>query len=156
MSLRAILLLGASALLWLGCPAVLQTPEEKIRSMVSEVEKAARAKDAFGVEAHVSKDYADDLGRNRAQIRDLIRIQFNRRGKLFIVSRVRGIEFSDAKNAKLEVLVGWADVEVPDFRALQKLEASIYVFDLDVREEEEDVWRVTRASWHRASADELL
>ncbi len=156
MPLRAILLLGISALLWLGCPAVLDTPEQKIRDMVAQVKEAARNKDAFGIEAYVSKAYADDLGRNRAQIQDLIGFQMLRRGRLFIVSQVRKVEFSDDKNAKLEVLVGWADVEVPDFRTLEKMEASIYLFELDVREEEEDVWRVTRASWHRASPGDLL
>jgi hypothetical protein len=69
---------------------------------------------------------------------------------------VQAIELASERAARLELIAALAGTTIPDVEALARIDADLYRFELELRLEADDDWRVTRAEWHPASLQDLL
>ena len=145
----AVVLLG----LLMGCDRPRETPEARIRALFSEVERASRERDLAALRDMISESYSDTRGRNKKDVSAILTAYYLRRGSIYVLTRVRSLELQDNARAHASVLAGLARAPTLDFGDLRRPRADIYVFDLELAEEEDARWRVTQASWRRASWD---
>ena len=68
----------------------------------------------------------------------------------------QSIEITSPRQAELQMLAGFAGQPVEDMHELRRLEASIYLVDLEVHQEAEAQWRVVRAEWRHAVARDFF
>ena len=138
-----------------GCSAPEASPEEKIRALLTEVERASRDKDLGALRDVISERYADSAGRDKRELDGILTAQYLRRGSVHMLTRIRSLEFPRAAHAEASVLAGLARTPVLDFADLRRPQADIYVFDLELAEEDDSRWRVIRARWRPARPDDL-
>ncbi len=131
------------------------TPEDRIRALFSEVERASRERDLVTLKDMISESYSDTRGRNKADVSAILTAYYLRRGSIYVLTRVRSLELQDNARAHASVLAGLARAPTLDFGEIQGPRGDIYLFDLDLAEEGDADWRVTRASWRPARPGDL-
>ncbi len=137
----------------MGCDRPPETPEARIRALFSEVERASRERDLGTLRDMISETYSDTRGRNQEDVRAILTAYYLRRGSIYVLTRVRTLELQENGRARASVLAGLARAPTLDFGDLRRPQADVYVFDLDLAEEEDTRWRVTAASWRQALWD---
>ncbi len=150
-TLLAVALLG----LLVGCDRPPETQEARIRALFSDVERASRERDLVTLKDMISQSYSDTSGRDKEDVGAILTAYYLRRGSIYVLTRVRGLELQEDARAHASVLAGLARAPTLDFGKLRRPQADIYVFDLDLAEEEDERWRVTRASWRPARPADL-
>ena len=146
----AIVLLGLTS-----CDSPPQTPEARIRALFSEVERASRERDLTTLRDMISESYSDTRGRDKADVSAILTAYYLRRGSIYVLTRVRSLDLQENGRARTSVFAGLARAPTLDFGELSRPQADIYVFDLELAEEEDKNWRVTRAAWRRARPADL-
>jgi hypothetical protein len=126
-----------------ACAAEPDSPEAQVRALLQRAEAAAEEKDVGALKQMVSESYSDDRGQDRQAIAGLLTFYFLRNQSIYLLTRVGKIEFPEPTRARTTVLVAMAGTPIPDIEELARIRA-----DLD--------WRVTRAAWRRARADDFL
>ncbi len=138
-----------------GCDRPPLTPEARIRALFSEVEQASRERDLATLRDMISESYSDERGRDKADVSAILTAYYLRRGSIYVLTRVRSLELQENGRARASVFAGLARAPTLDFGELSRPQADIYVFDLELAEEEDKNWRVTRAAWRRARPADL-
>jgi ketosteroid isomerase-like protein len=143
----AIRLLAAASLCAAAACSRPPAAEDEIRAMFAAAERAAEARDVGAVLALVSDEYADDSGRGRADLRNLLRGWFVLHPDVNLVTRVDSLEIESAEHALATLTVGMlgrrGEAEDPS------LAADLQTIDLALRRDGGE-WRVTRAEWRSA------
>jgi hypothetical protein len=78
---------------FLAACAAEPSDEERVRSLIDSVEKAAEARDASNVLEHVADNYADSLGMDKAQLQSFLRGYFLAHPQLELLVGVESVEF---------------------------------------------------------------
>ncbi len=133
-----------------SCDRPPQTPEARIRALFSAVERASRERDLATLRDMISESYSDTRGRDKADMSAILTAYYLRRGSIYVLTRVRSLALQENARAQASVLAGLARAPTLDFGELRRPQADIYVFDLELAEEEDERWRVTRAAWRPA------
>jgi hypothetical protein len=154
--MRAPLALGCALLLALGaCSGGVADPEQEIRALLTELERASRENDIRALKGRVSERYSDAEGRAKSEIDGLIAAHYLRGGTVYLLLHLRELELADESSARADVLAGMARVAIESFARLRQARGDAYVFDLALAREDGE-WRVTSASWEPAALEDLL
>jgi hypothetical protein len=132
------------ALLVAGCGQPESDPEARIRAALAEAQTAAETGDFEALAGRVSRDYADQEGRDRRTLLLTLRGLLMRYPQAKLVVAVREIEVLSPQLARvrLEVLAAGAGPA--------GLSADAFPVELSLRDEGGG-WKVTRAEWGRRS-----
>jgi hypothetical protein len=95
------------ALLFLlaGCGSA-DDPETQVRKTIDAIEAAAEARDVDDVMEHVSDQFRDAYGRDARALSRYLRGYFIANQSIHLLTRIRGIEFPTAEEARVQVTVG--------------------------------------------------
>jgi hypothetical protein len=138
-----------------GCgPA--EPVEERLRRVVDKAVSAVEAGDVGALMELVSDSYADARGNDKPSLRRAVAWHILRHRTAHVLPHVQAIELASERSARLELIAALAGTTVPDLEALARIDADVYRFELELRLEEDDDWRVTRAEWEPASLEDLL
>jgi hypothetical protein len=127
------------------------TPEQQVRAVIAQGERAAEARDVSGMMALVSSRYQDDDNGNAVELSHLLRGYFIANQSVHLATRVDSIEFPYQDMARVQVTVGMLGREAAPGAGLD-LAADLHEVRLELQLERGD-WRVTRAEWHSLVRD---
>ena len=154
-----LLALGAvGAALAGGCRRRRSSPEDRVRALLAEVQKAVEIGELDDVREALAPGFRgpDDLDRAAA----ILMLQLRRRARqeLHLFTRVLNVDAEPGLPARAELLVAMAAVPIRTAEELPRLEAEVYRFRLELAEDPDGPqgYRVTSASWAPARLDELL
>lgn len=131
------------------------TPEQRIRALLDNAERAAEQKDIGTLRGDVSAHYTDADGRDRRTIDAILRLYLLRHESIHLLTRIESIGFVQRAEARVVLYVAMAARPLTDAAQLAAFHASLYRFDMDLAEES-GVWRVTRADWRPAQAQDFI
>lgn len=151
-ALRVLLLLLALP----SCSGPPQTPEQVLRGTISRATRAAEDREWGELSEIVSGRYRDAQGYDREGVLGLARRVLIAYGSVYVVTRVKTVEFPAPERALVAVIAGMAGRQAGSREDPRLLRADLYRFDLEFSEEAPGTWRVTNARWQPASLDEVL
>jgi hypothetical protein len=151
--LRAGAILAAAALLC--CGGGNDTPEARVRALLTETETAAEARDVGRLTEAVSERYADAAGRDRQAVKGLLAYTFMRHRSIHLLTRHHEVTIAEPGRAQAVVFVAMAGTPIAAVEDLAGLHADLYRFAFAL-EEEDGAWRVIRADWRPARAEDFL
>ena len=125
-----------------------------MRAVLSAIETAAEARDVGALREHVSDSYSDRRGNDARALAGIASFYFMQHRSVHLLTRVRHVEVSAPGEARAVALVAMAGTPISGPEALAGLRASLYSFDLRLREED-GAWRVASAEWEPATADDF-
>lgn len=126
-------LIFAATMLLAACGAK-TSDEEQVRALIDAVETAAEARDASDVLEHVSDDYRDSNGFDKATLQNFLRGYFLAHPKLELLVTIDSLEFP--VDGLAQAVVGVATVELGD-PGMQRLKVELRRAD--------GQWRAVRA-----------
>jgi hypothetical protein len=147
--------LAATLLVLLAaCSARPETPEEKVRAVLTAVEKAAEDRDVAALLEHVSESYRDARGNDRQALAQLATFHFLQNRGVHLFVEIRQVVVEIPGEARAAAVVAMAGRPIASAEALPSLHASLYYFDVELREEAGG-WRIVRATWSPATIDDF-
>jgi hypothetical protein len=152
----AIIAVLAGALLLTACGEEPSDPEQQVREAIARAETAAEAGELSALKALVANDYQDSRGYNRQSIIRLLQFYLLGHQSIHILSRVSEVSINEDGTARAVVYAAMTGQPVKDAQALLNIRADFHRFDLTLRNQGVDEWRVTRANWRRAQAADFL
>lgn len=147
----------AVPVLWLAlsaCGGPDESPEARIRSLVSEAESAAEARDVSALRDKVSGEYQDERGYDRRTVLRLIQGTLLRNQNVHLLSVVRDVRVNGA-TATAVVLVAAGSQPIESTEALVNVRADLMRFDVELVLEG-DQWRARAVDWRRAELNDFL
>lgn len=145
---------AVSLVLLLACGGPEQTPEARIRDLVSRAEQAAENHDLSVFKNSVAGDYQDSRGYNRQTVLRLIQGVLLRNQQIHLLSLVREVDVKEDA-ARARVLVAMAGRPIESADALLGLRAELMRFEVQLVLEG-DEWLVRAVDWQRAEAGDFL
>lgn len=147
--LKAQLLICAvfiTAAILSGCHT--KNEQDKIKEVITSVQKSAENKDIKEILSHISKRYRDPQGNDDAAIKDLLIVYFFRHTKIsvFITDLNIVVSNSSARATFQAVLSGGNKLESP--RDVLPEALCAYRFEVAFNGES-GVWKVISAKWDR-------
>jgi len=128
-----------------------ETEQDKIRKVITGVQKAAEEKDIKQIISSLSRTYRDPQGYDHDTIKGLLIAYFFRHQKVhvYIPDIVISVEGPSAKAMFQAVLTGGQTGSAVD---IMPDALGMYAFDVSFRKEE-DVWKVVSAQWNRVGEE---
>jgi hypothetical protein len=125
--------------------------------VIDLVEAAAEKSSVTLFSEHISQQYKDRHHANRQGVMRSLLGYFHRNKNIHLFTRIRNIEINeqDPDLARASVNVAMTGTQVDSAEQLLLLKATIYRFDIDLRNEEE-LWMITSADWKKIPAKEFL
>jgi hypothetical protein len=129
-----------------------ETDEDKIRDVISRVQKAAEEKKVLSVLEHVSKTYRDPQGNDYDGIKGLLAFSFFRHQKVgILVPSIDVTVTGPGAQATFQAILTGRGNEGEKSGSL--LPDTLGAYDFDVQfTKEKDEWKVTSARWERAGS----
>lgn len=150
----SLLAAAAASLLLFACGGPEQSPEARIRDLVSRAELAAEDHELSVFKDSVADDYQDNHGYNRQTVLRLVQGMLLRNQNIHLLSLVRDIRVADG-TARARVLVAMASRPLESTDALLNVRADLVRFDMDLVLEG-DEWLVRAVDWERAEVSDFL
>ncbi len=145
----------AATIFLAACSADPESPEQQIQELIDRLETAAEAKELGVLRDAIGDGYVDDRGYNKRSIEGLLRVYLLRNESIYLLSRVKSIEFPLDDHATVSVIVAMAGVPIASADQLLTIDVDMHRFDLTLQRRDDD-WQVVVAQWRRASAEEFL
>lgn len=123
---------GFVAVILLSACGARTSDEEQVRAVIDAAEVAAEERDASDVLEHITSDYSDSNGFDRAQLQNFLRAYFLANPKIELLVRIESLEFPVAGLGRARIGVG----------ALPSGDNA--TLDVEFRQEDGH-WRVARA-----------
>jgi ketosteroid isomerase-like protein len=148
-ALRARVVRLAAAVLCAAAAACGSPPsaEDEIRATFEAAERAAEARDTGAVLDLVAPDFSDAQGRDRDELRQLVRGWFVLHPSVALVTRVESLELESPEHARASLTVGLlgqrGQPEALDYAA------DLQTIDVVLRRDGGE-WRIVRAEWRSA------
>jgi hypothetical protein len=144
---RSIFILVIPVLLLSACSK--ETEEDKVKKVVTSVQKAAEEKKIGAVLEHVSKTYRDPQGNDYNGIKGLLAFYFFRHQKVSVyMPNIDIVVTGPAAKAVFQaILTGRGSGEASGGILPESLGA--YNFEVHLNKED-GMWKVTSAKWERA------
>jgi hypothetical protein len=141
-----LLLLAAVAML-ASCGDA-DSPEQQVRRVIEQIDKAVEERDTSALARHLSAEYRDQNGMSREEAVRHVRGLFIARHSLQLMPIVEQVEFPlpDEARARVQVLMlgGTGDAAGNNWDQ----EAGQYEFKFALRQEDRE-WKLTFAEWRR-------
>lgn len=122
------------------------SPEQQVRKVVDDMEVSAEARDVGDLMEFVADDFRDADGRSAPELGNYVRGYFIANQSLHLLTRINQIEFPAPDEARLQVTVGMVGREA-DAASAWNLAAEVYDFDVTLRRQGDEQWKVTYAQW---------
>ena len=139
----------------LACGRAAESPEDRIRAVLTALEESAEARDAGAMKEHVSESYADAQGNDKRAIAQLVAFHLLRNQSVYLLTRVRNVAIMAPGQGSAEVYVAMAGTPIAGPEALVGLRADLYRFDIQLASESDDAWRIRSAQWRPAAVDDF-
>ena len=123
------------------------SPEQRVRELIAQVEVAAEARDASEVTQWLSPAYRDAHGNSNDDVKRLLRGYFIANQSIRLLTRVEELTFPNPGEARAKVLVGMVSREADAANAWE-LAADLNEFEIALAQEDGE-WRVNWARWRR-------
>jgi hypothetical protein len=133
----------ALALLTAAC-ADEASPDQQVRAVIESMEVAAEARNVGDLIEHISANYSDAHGQDRAEASRYARGYFIANQSVHLLTRVESLEFPSPDEARVKLQVGMAGRGGEPGAAA--LSADLYDFDLALVLEGGE-WKVSHADW---------
>jgi len=144
--LRRLVVVATGA--WLaataGCGAP-ETPEARVRAVITAGERAAEARDVGALMKLVAPEFRDADGGDRADLERLLRGYLVMHQSVHLLAKVEQVDFPYRDYARVELTVGTLGRETAGATTFD-VAADVYHVVLELRLED-DAWRVVRAEW---------
>ena len=159
-TLRTAKLPGRLALLLLvlllaGCSDEPATPEQEIRAVLAAGELEVEARDLLAIMERVDEGYQDEKQRDWRQLRAMLGGYFLRHPDVYVISQVDRIEILQPDRADVVLFAGLAGSAQEAAGPLSGLSGHLLRFDLRLRREQADDWRLLSATWRPVTRDDL-
>jgi hypothetical protein len=135
---------AATVLLLGGCGSK-ESPEERVRAVITKAEEGAEARDLSAVMDLVSDRYADTRGQDKQSIRALLHGYFVINQSVHLLVRIEDLEFPADETAQARVTVGMLGRQAQEDWSFA---AEAYEFDVRLALEDGE-WLLTSAEWRR-------
>lgn len=148
-----IILLGILIAFGLGCHK--ETEQDKVKKLITTLQKATEEKDIKTIITSLSKTYSDPQGNTYESIKGLVLAYFYRYPKIsmYIPSLDVSVEDASAKAVFQAVLTARGAGEAAPTVLPESL--GMYTFDLSLKKES-GAWKVTSATWERVGEGSKL
>jgi hypothetical protein len=157
MGLRLAGLVGVCCLtMALACGGDPQSPEEQVRAVIEEIERAAEAGDVSAFKAVISESYQDERGFDKRDLVAYVTFHVMRHTQRRFFARVRSVEIRDNGRAEVVVIAAISGRDVSGLEELATLNADVYQLDVDLDDEGDGDWQVVWAQWWRTAPTDLL
>jgi len=145
-----LLLLIAVTFTFLGCHQ--ETEQDRVRKVITDIQKAAEEKEVKKILHNLSKTYSDPQGYTYETIKGLLLSYFFQHPKIsaYITNLEISVETTVAKAVFQAVLTGSKTGSAAD---LIPESLGIYAFVVEMKKEP-DGWKVTSATWERVGDTE--
>jgi outer membrane biogenesis lipoprotein LolB len=121
------------------------SPEQQVRAVIDSMETAAESRDVGDLMEHISANYRDARGQDRAEASRYARGYFIANQSVHLLTRIESLEFPSPDEARVKLQVGMAGrAAAPGGSSVS---ADLYDFDLALIREG-DEWKVSYADWH--------
>jgi hypothetical protein len=120
------------------------SPEQQVRAVVDSMEAAVEARDVGDLMEHVSSNYRDGQGQDRAEASRYARGYFVANQSVQLLTRIERLEFPAPDEARVKLQVGMAGRGGEP--GATTLNADLYDFDLTLIREG-DEWKLSYADW---------
>jgi hypothetical protein len=157
--LKRLLLVCAPPLLALaGCGGEPEdSPEDQVRARIEQAEALAEQRDAKALKELISEDYRDDRKRDRRAVAQLLAYYFFRHKSVHLLVHTESIEIPEPGLARVTLYVAMAGKPLDGVGELLDLRASLYRFDLELRNRvDEEGWRLTTGRWRPVERRDFL
>ena len=148
----SVLILG---LLLFGCGGEEQTPEARIRALISAGEVAAESRDISGVLDLISERYRDERGLDRQAVKRIVAGQFLTHQSIHLLVQTDAVRLLTPTRAEALTYVAMSGTRIDGPDDLLGLRADLYRFDLELEIEDGD-WRITGGQWRKATAADFF
>jgi hypothetical protein len=127
-----------------------ETEEDKVRKIVSTVQRAAEEKKILAIQEHISRSYRDPRGHDYEGIRGLLAFYFFRHKtvSVYIPSIEASVDGTQAA-ARFQAILTAKGVDGESASILLPDALGAYDFEVSFRKEE-DKWKIVSANWERA------
>jgi hypothetical protein len=153
-------LLRLAAVCWLAtllaCGGDPLSPEEQVRAVIEEIERAAEAGDVSAFKAAISENYQDERGFDKRDLAAYVTFHVMSHTHRRFFARVRSVEIRESGRAEVVVVAAISGRDVSGLEELATLNADIYKIDLDLDDEGDGDWRVVWAQWWPTAPTDLL
>lgn len=140
----------------LACGDDPQSPEDQVRTVIEEIERAAEAGDVSAFKAAISESYTDERGFDKQDLIAYVTFNVMRHTHRRFFARVRSIEIREGGRAEVVVVAAISGRDVSGLEELASLNADVYKIDVDLDDEGDGDWRVVWAQWRRTAPTDLL
>jgi len=120
------------------------SPEQQVRAVVESMEAAVEARDVGALVEHLSPNYRDGQGQDRAEASRYARGYFVANQSVHLLTRIESLKFPSPDEARVKLQVGMAGRSGELGAA--SLSANLYDFDLALIREG-DEWKLSYADW---------
>lgn len=149
-----LLLIAVVGVFVAACGGPEESPEARIKDLVSRAEQAAEDHDLSVFRDSVSDDYQDDHGYNRQAVLRLVQGMLLRNQNIHLLSLVREVRVENG-SAYARILVAMSSRPIESADALLNVRADLMRFDVQLVLES-DEWRVRAVDWQRAEPGDFL
>lgn len=132
-----------------------ETPEQRLRALIHNAERAAEERDARTLRGYLSERYADDEGRDRRTLDGIMRLYVLRHEAIHLLTRIERIAFTQPARAEAVVYVAMAARPIATVAELATFRADLYRFELGFAEDDGE-WRLVRGAWRPAEAADFI
>jgi hypothetical protein len=115
------------------------SPEQQVRSVIEQMERAAESRSVGDLKAHLSEDYRDSNGMDAEAAARYARGYFIANQSIHLLTRIEQLTFPSDGEARAQVLVGMLGRDAGDS---WDLAAELHTFKIALRRED-DEWKVT-------------
>ena len=151
---RYLLILLASLLTACGAP---DTPEDRITALINNVEHTAEQGKALGFKDYIADDYTDADGMRKPDVLRLLASYKLRNKSIHLLVHIADISVApDQKSGSAKVFVAMAASPVTGIEQLAGLEADLYRFDIQLREDADGDFQVSSAAWAPAEKSDFI
>jgi len=141
--------------LLLSCSSDTGTPEERIRQLLTEGERAVESRSVTAVEPFLSSRYRDDRGQGRRAVLRLLAGYFLGHQSIHLLTQVSEVSLTGEQEAEATVFVAVAGQPIESTTQLLSLRADLIRLDLHLSSESGE-WQVVSARWRRAEPADFL
>lgn len=157
--MRACMMLGLLVSLMglsTGCSKAPADPRVEIEKLIGEVEVAVESADIGAIKETLADDYSDPKGNDKAGLVAMLQFRFLRKRAIHVFSQIDDITVeADGRTARATVMAAGGSTPIAGLEALGQVRADIIRLTISFARPD-DEWKVTSASWKRASAGDFL
>lgn len=132
-----------------------ERPEESIRALIGDAERAVEKKAISEVRNYLSPRYRDDEGRDRRTIERILRLYVFGHESIHLFTRIESVTLQAPDAAKAVVYVAMAGRPITSADDVSGFRANLHRFELALADEGGE-WRVVRVAWRRAEPTDFI